>query len=230
MKKYLLLQHWTSVVDELGVLSKKVTKEYAKQCNAEYKFLEGNVFHPKLCPFLQKMFILDKSFDNYDIVAMTDMDMFPRVGMTTNLFTEATGVGVCDEGNRRNAYARLLKRWPQYTSTKHPFWGGSIYRIEKHIRVALRNQFKNLGPEWSMWNIRGSGVDEAIMHRCAMLANLPMKNMHLSDDWSRGHFHPEIKTAKFIHIRNGIRKPNGDRLEKATKLENYYILKDKGLV
>lgn len=230
-KKYLLLQHWTGEVNEVGHLSKQANAAYAERCGADYKFLEGDVFDPALCAFIQKMFILDQSFDDYDIVAMTDMDMFPRKGLKENLFTDVTGVGVCDEGNRKKAFAKLLGKWPEHSSANHPFWGGSIYRFEKSIRVLLRNQFEKMGPEWEMWNIIGSPVDEGLMHRCAMLANLPLKNMHLPDCWSRGHFHPLIKDACFIHIRKGERKPNGDVIDATIpKMANYQILADKGII
>ena len=217
---FLLLQHWTGEVDELGRLSMQANKEYADRCGAEYQFLEGNVFSPDACAFVQKMVILDQRFDEYDVVAMTDMDMFP--GVMENLFTDVSGCGVCDEGNRKNTFARLLKTWPEYSSAKHPFWGGSIYRFERAIRIKLREQFPKMGPEWQVWNKKGAFVDEGLMHRCAMLADLPVKGMHLPDHWSRGHFHPKINEARFIHIRKGKRKPDGSVIDATTtKLENY---------
>jgi hypothetical protein len=227
----LLLQHWTGEVNELGHLSMQANAAYAGRCGADYRFLEGNVFDPAFCPFVQKMIILDQRFDDYDVVAMTDMDMFPRRGSVENLFTDAQGVGVCDEGNRKNTFARLLKGWPKYSSSKHPFWGGSIYRFERSIRVKLRSQFPKMGLEWDMWNSKGGPVDEGLMHRCAMLANLPLEGMHLPDRWSRGHFHPLINEACFIHIRNGKRKPNGDRIDAtALKIDNYRVLHGMGII
>ena len=226
---FLLLQHWTGEVDELGHLSMQANTDYAKRCGADYQFLEGDVFGPEYCAFVQKMFILDQSFDEYDVVAMTDMDMFPRQGLTENLFTDVKGVGVCDKQNRTKTFARLLEVWPEYSSAEHPFWGGSIYRMERSIRVLLRKQFKKMGPEWEMWNKKGGVVDEGLMHRCAMLADLPVDGMHLPDHWSRGHFHPAINEARYIHIRKGKRRPNGEVIDASTtKMENYHAL--KGLV
>jgi len=220
---FLLLQHWTGKVDELGKLSRQANKAYAKRCGADYQFLEGDVFNPEYCAFVQKMHILDTEFDAYDVVAMCDMDMFPRT--TENLFTDVTGCGVCDKGNRDNTYARLLKDWPEYSSASHPFWGGSIYRFERSIRIKLRQQFRKIGPEWQLWNQKGGPVDEGLMHRCAMLADLPNKNMHLPDHWSRGHFHPQIKEARYIHIRKGKRRPDGSVIDASTtKIENYHEL------
>lgn len=223
--KYILLQHWTGELDELCNLSSDANRAYAEQCGADYMLLRGEVFGWSLCPYMQKLNMLCKLWDDYDIVAMTDLDMFPRKGLKENLFTDVEGVGVCDEGNRKNTYARLLKNYPEYSSIKHPFWGGSIYRLEKHLRVLLRSQFKKIGPEWMWWNTKGSPVDEGIMHRLAMLADLPMKYMHLPDSWSRGHFHPKVNEAQFIHIRKGSRRPDGSVIDAAvTKMENYNTL------
>jgi len=225
----LLLQHWTGKINQLGFLSMDANSAYAAECGADYQFLSGDVFGEGYCPFVQKMHILDECFDEYDVVVMTDMDMFPRKGLTESIF-DATGHGVCDQHNRTHARARLFKLWPEYSSPSSPWWGGSIYRFDRHTRVALRAQFSQIDEEWELWNSKGSPVDEGLMHRCAMLAELPMKDAHLADGWSVGHFHPQVAQANYIHIRSGLREPSGKAIGALPKIDNYKELHRQGII
>ena len=85
--------------------------------------------------------------------------------------------------------------------------------------------------EWKIWNKKGTPVDEGLMHRCAMLAGLSVKDAYLPDHWSRGHFHPLVNDARFVHIRKGKRELNGDVInDTVSKLENYLILNKTGII
>ena len=84
MKK-IILQHWIGELGELEKLSSKNIESYAKYCDADYRLLRGT-FIPGLSPQSQKMHMLNKEFDEYDVVVMMDTDMFTRKGKRKNIW------------------------------------------------------------------------------------------------------------------------------------------------
>ncbi|KKK47331.1 hypothetical protein LCGC14_3156280, partial [marine sediment metagenome] len=123
----IILQHWTGEMDQLGTLSSANIAKYAKKCGAKYELLRGNVFRPNLSPPCQKLYMLDKVFDEYDVVVMLDIDMFVRKGMKENIFDPSIqGIGMCTEF-QENLFKGLCRRQPQLTNSRYPYWGGAIY-------------------------------------------------------------------------------------------------------
>jgi lipopolysaccharide biosynthesis glycosyltransferase len=87
-----------------GVIeSTKLIKEYADRIGAEYRFdhnvtIASNyvnvpIYYEPANP------LVDKSFDEYDNVALVDIDVFPVEGLEEDIFAELNGedVGICTE-------------------------------------------------------------------------------------------------------------------------------------
>jgi len=221
----IILQHWTGDINELTALSSESISQYAEKIGADYKLLRGNVFHPTLSPPCQKLHMLNEAFDGYDMVVMLDADMFTRKGMTENVFTDVEGIGrhtrVQDE-----LHIKLKKRHPKLASLEHPYWGGSIYRLERSIRQRLRAEIV----ESELLPYSDNYEDEGIMNRLATRANIPVTDKtYLPDNhWNRGSFEDGAERAAMIHIRAKMVK-NGT-LVRAPKMVVYADMVERGLI
>lgn len=221
--KTILLQHWTGKLGELENLSMDSMKKYAQHCGAEYRLLKGNLFDINLRPECQKIYMLNEEFDDYDVVVMVDMDMFPRKGMTGNIFTDTRGIG------RHYKVQPILResigrRLPHLCNPAYPYWGGSIYRLEKDIRKRLR---RHIIP-FNMPNFNNHQVDEGIMHHLATMEKLQEdENTYLDrQQWNYSSFDEGVENAEFIHIRTKVKQGGPKR----PKIENYKALVEKGLI
>ena len=218
--KNIILQHWTGEMNELGECSSANISKYAKKLGADYRLLRGNLFRPKLktpWPPVQKLYMLDKMFDEYDMVVMLDIDMFTRKGMEENVFTDIKGVGLHTEVQRRLLKSRKAG---QYADPNAPWWGGAIYRLDRKLRQTLRSKLRE--NEIDFFCSRRHGGDEGLIHRLASLAKINPRGTYFSDrKWCHGSFEAGIEDAALIHIRTKI-APKGP---KRPKIENY-----KGLV
>ena len=198
-------------------------KAYAEICGAEYRLVRGNVFNVNLKPECQKVYMLDKEFDEYDTVVMVDMDMFIRKGMTKNIFTDTRGIGRHFKV-QPILRAGLARRLPRLCNPKYPYWGGSIYRMERDLRVRLR---KHIIP-FNMISFNNNCVDEGIMHHLATMEKLEEnENTYLDrQQWNYSSFDEGVDDAYIIHIRTKI-KAGGP---KRRKIENYKALVERGLI
>lgn len=226
--KNIILQHWTGDLNKLAILSSTNILKYASNVGAEYRLLRGNVFNPNLSPPCQKLYMLNEEFDEYDIVVMIDMDVFTRKGMEENIFTDAKGVGRCNEANK-GRFRYLQRKFPHLANPKYPFWGGSIYRVEREVRQRLRahtneKEMKQFSP--NMVNFGGDLGDEGIMHRLASLAQLNLKEPFIPERWNHGSYVPGVENAATIHVRTKA-TPKGP---KRPKIENYKELVRQGLI
>ena len=221
--KNIILQHWTGNLGELEKLSMENIKAYAEFCGAEYRLVRGNVFNVNLKPECQKVYMLDKEFDEYDTVVMVDMDMFIRKGMTKNIFTDTRGIGRHFKV-QPILRAGLARRLPRLCNPKYPYWGGSIYRMERDLRVRLR---KHIIP-FNMISFNNNCVDEGIMHHLATMEKLEEnENTYLDrQQWNYSSFDEGVDDAYIIHIRTKI-KAGGP---KRRKIENYKALVERGLI
>lgn len=224
--KNIILQHWTGVMTELGKLSSANISEYAKEIGAEYQLLRGNCFRPNLknpwAP-IQKLFMLDASYDEYDIVVMLDIDMFIRKGMKESVFEDLDGVGL--HGAIQH---RLLKRRKagSYTDPTAPWWGGAIYRLSRELRQKLRAQIRE--SEIDFFCARKHGGDEGLMHRLASLAKISPKGTYFPDNkWCCCSYLEEVEEAALIHIRP---KTTPSPTSKTSKIKNYKTLVNKELI
>ncbi len=222
--KNIILQHWTGKVNELTRLSVANISKYADKINADYKFIQGNMFRAHLSAPCQKIYMLDEVFDEYDDVVMLDVDMFTRKGMTNNIFDEnITGIGKVTEVQERLVRS-MIRQHPQLANANYPYWGGAIRKIDKETRQLLRSHINE--KELVHFSGQNRGEDEGIMHRLAVLAKLEKTQLPGGRMWSHGRFEEGIQHAALIHIRTKI-APAGP---KRTKIENYKDLVKRGLI
>ncbi|KKN37879.1 hypothetical protein LCGC14_0759210 [marine sediment metagenome] len=223
--KNIILQHWTGELDELAILSSKNIAAYAKKVGADYRLLRGNVFRENLTPPMQKLYMLDEEFDSYDYVVMLDMDVFVRKELDINIFTDVNGMGrhtpIQDQ-----LVKKLVKLYPHLGNLNYPYWGGSIYRLDRNTRKLLRLHFND--KEMQTFSKPYHFEDEGVMHRLAVLADLKEReDLYLDGSvWNISSFEPDVANGYFIHIRTKI-TPSGP---KRTKIENYRDLVKRGLI
>lgn len=223
MKK-ILLQHWTGEMNELGEASSANMQKYAEKCGADYKLLRGNVFRPNLSPPMQKLHMLSKEFDEYDIVVMVDIDMFTRKDMEENIFEDVMGgIGMFSEWQKR-LIVSLKRQKPVMADPNYPYWGGAIYRLDRVTRQKLRAQIRE--NELPAFSGRGQFEDEGVMHRLATLAKIGQCSLPGGKKWCHGSFEDGIENSAMIHIRTKI-APQGPKRD---KIVNYRDLVKRGLI
>lgn len=232
MVKRIILQHMTGDMRELDKLSVANIKNYATMVGADYRLLRGNVFSEKYRPPIQKVYMIDKEFDEYDEVLMLDIDMFSPKGNTKNVFDEP-GIGLYDTVQQQ-LHRRLSKTHPQLASMNHPYWGGAIYKFNRQDRIHLRKGLEGDSSWIDIFQKPGYYGDEGIM---CVLAN---KTKFVSDTpyfqnnkWCYCSFLPDVKNAGFIHMRTKKPgNPNGtwNNGGKQEKIENYKTLVKQGVL
>jgi len=229
--KNILLQHYNGPLSDLALASIENMKQYAEYCGAEYKLITGEPVwdiksmkrrHKKVNAN-HKLCMLIPQFDSYDVVAMVDPDMFVRKGLSINLFTDETGVGICSDHIRANAKARFNRALPQYSSMKNAFWGGAIWRLDLNMRKKLRDQWVT----HEVQDIAGTiFVDEGVMHNFSRKANIPDKPEYMLDQkWCWCSYLPKPKDSYMIHMRKRDQKGN-----RVTKEQSLARLQKQGIV
>ena len=224
MNKNIILQHWTGELNELCKLSSKNISSYAAMIGADYKLLRGNLFRENLSTPCQKVYMLDSAFDDYDIVAMIDPDVFTVRGLKENIF-DVQGIGIINSA--AIVSVKGLKRQLGHLSKPNsPYWGGSLYVMDKPLRKKLRLHIPSIEKELFKFSLppRYKWEDEGIMHCLAGLAGLPKTS--IPERWSYSSFLPNPEKAAMIHIRTKI-TPLGP---KRTKIENYTDFKNRGII
>ena len=223
--KNIILQHWSGEMNELGELSSANISKYAEKIGVEYKLIRGDKFRSNLKvkhPPIQKLHMLSRAFDEYDMTVMLDMDMFTRKGMEENVFTDVEGVGVHAQVQKR-LVKHLQQRIPELTDPEYCYWGGSIYRLTREQRQKLRAGIRE--NEIPVFCNRRNHGDEGLMHVLAVRAQI--KDDYLPDrNWNYPSFETDIENASIIHVRTKI-APRGP---KRTKMENYKDLVSRGLI
>lgn len=213
----LLLQHWTGEIPEIVALSVTAVNRYAKQVGADYEFLRGSVWDERLTAPCQKLHMLSECFDAYDVVCMVDADMFPRTGLTEDVFA-LEGYG----WNHATAHKRVMRHLKKWTIPTAPFWGGAIYRLPRDMRQILRARYAH---KWArVFNSRGCGEDEGIMHWLANLAGIPAAGAYFGFEWCWPSYDPRPELGKFIHVRH---HNNG---KPSTKMQEYGRLHAEGII
>ena len=214
----------TSIVEQ----SIKNISEYAKSIGADYEFIRGIVFKPKIAHKLdipcQKLVYLDEKYDEYDNVLMLDADMFAVKGLTKNVFEETTGIGKHEsiQTALRQKLVNLIGS--EWGDTSAPYWGGEFMMLSKEIRKSFREV---LDDDVCLTFARHYH-DEGIMH--GLSKRLGMKDdpsLYLgSKEWCWSSWEPDVENASFIHIR---RKMWTDG-PKQDKILNWKDLVDKGIL
>ena len=213
-------------MNELGTLSSKNISKYAKKVGADYRLLRGNVFNPKLCAPMQKLFMLDESFDEYDVLVMLDIDMFTRVGMDEDIFNpKITGVGMIS-AFQEMLFKKVQLKHPKLTNSNHPYWGGAIYKLDKEMRQRLRPHINKR--ELAQFAGTGNFQDEAAMHRLATLAGVKRQKLPDDRNWCYGSYEDGVENSSLIHIRPRMKK-NGVMV-RCPKMEVYADMIARGLI
>jgi hypothetical protein len=226
--KNIILQHWQGPMNELVEKSTESMKAYAESIGADYEFIRGVVFMPriahKLDPPCQKLIYLDEKYDDYDYVVMVDADMFVRADCTANIFTDDTGIG------RHTAIQTALRQnlvglYPDLGSIDAPYWGGSVFRLSRDLRQTLRGALT----EDIVMAFARRYHDEGVMHALANKVGMKHtdENVYLQGQlWNYSSFEPDVHFANFIHIRTKITSQGPKR----EKIENYRDLVKRGLI
>jgi len=223
--KKLILQHWSGDMIELTTLSAANISKYAEKIGADYRLLRGDVFREGLSAPMQKLHMLDEEFDDYDMVVMLDADMFTRKGMNEDVFEDVEGIGRHTAVQDRLILS-LRQQKPAMANVNFPYWGGSIYRLDRGLRQKLRKHINE--KELPLFSGRGRFEDEGVMHRLATLAKIPKteKTYLPGSKWNHGSFEEGIENSAIIHIRTKI-APAGPKRD---KIVNYRGLVKKGLI
>lgn len=222
--KNIILQHWSGDMPELTRLSVSNISKYAKQIGSTYKFIRGDMFHPNPnIPWapIQKLYMLDPVFDEYDMVVMLDADMFARKGVTKNIMTDTTGVGV--HGPVQQRLIKHMSTLVREADNTCSYWGGSIYRLDREMRKTLRAHLPKINID--SYCCRKFHGDEGIMHTLASHAKI--KNNYIPNfEWNYPSFEKDVENSSIIHIRTKI-TPQGP---KQPKIDNYNNLVERGII
>lgn len=223
--KNIILQHWTGEMDELGLASQKNISAYADKIGADYKLLRGDVLDASFNPPMQKLFMLDESFDEYDIVVMLDMDMFIRKGMDKDIFTDEKGFGKHTEVQERLG-TLIVRQYPNLGKRGFPYWGGAVYRFPRAERQRMRKYL--VMEDFRPFNKAYHFEDEGVMHVLAVRANMPItENSYMKSNlWECGNFENNVGECYIIHMRTKI-TPTGP---KQAKILNYREMVKRGLI
>ena len=220
----IILQHFAGELRELDNYSIENISNYAKMVGADYKLIRGKPFRKHLTAPCQKIFLLDKTWDEYDQVLMLDIDMFAPRTMKENVF-DYEGIGLYEDVQKK-LHGKLVNQYPFNSSSTHPYWGGAIYKMDKDLRVKLRAGLGNNESWMNFYNKLYNFEDEGIMHTLAYRSNVNRKNAVLHKKWCQCSFLPNPENAGFIHIRTKI-TPQGPKRE---KIVNYNELVEKGIL
>lgn len=220
----IVLQHFDGELRELDKLSIENIKKYAELVGAEYRLITGKPFREHLTSPCQKVYMIDKEFDEYDDVLMLDIDMFTPKGMIDNVF-DLPGIGL--HGKVQTSLLRkLVSQNPMISSMKFPYWGGAIYKMDRKCRQQLR---KGLGGNESWmerYNRKWVFEDEGIMHTLAFMSGYNPKSPYLEERWCHDSYADGQEKAGFIHIRTKI-TPRGPEQE---KIANLRTLQKAGII
>lgn len=228
MKK-LILQHWGGDLNEMAEKSVSQFQSYAAWVSADYKLLRGHAFSdkiPETSP-TQKMAMLSKEWDDYDVVVMVDPDMFirGRIEDRLDIFEDETGYGYHGEIQKR-LRREMGSRFPFQFDISCAWWGGSCWRLPREFRQKMR---KNLFvTEIPFFGSRQTHVDEGFMHRLATLAGV-RDGFYPDARWQWPNFWEGVETkSQFIHIRNKVM--NDGKVFKTPKDEAYRQMVEQGLI
>lgn len=234
--KNLILQHYDGPMSEVAKLSTANIAKYAEKIGVEYKLIRGRPFMPKVqfhgkkAQTNQKLVVLSDQWDGYDDVVMLDADMFTVKGLKENIFDQK-GIGICPDHVQQNAWARMQNRFPQFSTGRHAYWSGSVYKLTKAQRKEMR---RHMVP----FEIQQIGntvfADEGIMHRLAMLADYECVSDNILDHkWSYCSYLPDpLKNGAIIHMRKNMPLPTGgkDHDNKCEKIDSYNRLLSEGVI
>ena len=221
----IILQHYTGELGELEQASVANMKQYATKVGAEYQLVTGQVFNPGFTTPIQKIYMLDKVWDDYDTVVMLDIDMFATNYTEENVF-DVPGIGLHEQTQKRLHHS-LINTYPLISSLQTPYWGGAIYKLDREARQTLRQPLEAGDVGWMQnYNKRYHWGDEGIVHTLAMKTNYKPQQPYMDKKWCQCSFLPNPQNAGFIHVRTKV-TPSGP---KRKKIENLRALQEQGII
>lgn len=220
MKKNIILQHFDGELRELDKFSIENIKAYANLIGADYELITGKPFRKHLTSPCQKVYCIDKHWDNYETVLMLDIDVFIRKNLQINIF-EIQGNGI-----HGSTQVKLKEKLIKLGKIKlnNPYWAGSIYKFNLDERQLLRSVMPTNDDWMNVFNQPYYFEDEGILAQLA--GNAKMKESYLDFSWNQCSFLPKPEKANMIHIRTKITPQGPKRL----KIENYMDLVEKGVI
>jgi hypothetical protein len=220
MKKNIILQHFDGELRELDKFSIENIKAYAKLIGSDYELITGKPFHKHLTSPCQKVYCIDKHWDNYETVLMLDIDVFTRKNLQINIF-EIPGNGI--HGSTQTKLKEKLIKLGKI-KPNNPYWAGSIYKFNLDERQLLRSVMPTNADWMNVFNQPYYFEDEGILAQLA--SNAKIKETYLDFSWNQCSFLPKPEKANMIHIRTKITPQGPKRL----KIENYMDLVQKGVI
>jgi len=220
MKKNIILQHFDGELRELDKFSIENIKAYAKLIGADYELITGKPFRKHLTSPCQKVYCIDKHWDNYETVLILDIDVFTRKNLQKNIF-EIPGNGI-----HGSTQAKLKEKLIKLGKIKlnNPYWAGSIYKFNLDERQSLRSVMPTNDDWMNVFNQPYYFEDEGIFAQLA--SNTKIKETYLDFSWNQCSFLPKPEKSNMIHIRTKI-TPQGP---KRVKIENYMDLVQRGIL
>jgi len=215
--KNIILQHYTGELGELEKQSVENIKKYAHRFGVDYQLVTGQVFNEKFTTPIQKLYMLDKVWDDYDTVVMLDIDMFAPKDLEENVF-EVEGIGLHEDTQKR-LHNNLCRTYPHLASKMYPYWGGAIYKLDRAARQQLRLPLQSNTGWMQNYNRRYHFGDEGIMHTLALKSDFKTDKPYMHKKWCQCSFLPEPEKAGFIHIRTKV-TPRGPKREKIDNLKS----------
>lgn len=168
--KNIILQHWHGAMPRWATVCKESVEQYARRIDADYELLEGFPMgdwfpNTKTKPWLviQKIFLLNEKYDEYDNVLMLDMDML-FTGKLDNIFIYP-GVGRLHKVGMREVNAsKNGRKWPKLYTQGEPMFFGNCIKFTKEERKVLREGLDTDVIHNSMSSDGLPPNDEIIMH------------------------------------------------------------------
>jgi len=142
--KNLILQHWHGKLENWAHTCKISVENYARRVGADYELLKGfpmGDWFPNTTskPWLviQKIFMLNEKYDEYNDVLLLDMDM-----LVTNNFDNIfnyEGVGrLHKKGMTEVNASKNGRKWPKLYTQGKPMFFGNVVKLTREERMQLR--------------------------------------------------------------------------------------------
>jgi hypothetical protein len=212
--KNIILQHFHPQYENVGkpmpwIVEKSSAnlKRYAESLGAEYKMLDGHPFRKNLRAQCQKLCAFNEEYDEYDVVAVFDTDMFVVNGCTENIF-EAQGIGTFPEIHKTRVMNDFKRAFPILANPEYPILSGSAYSFPREFRQLMRAQIN--APMEKVFEMISPKpfVDEGILHVLMQKAKFKL-DKYLDDRWSYSSFLHNLEQAYIIHARYTPHKKGG---------------------
>lgn len=168
--KNIILQHWNGPFQNWAQVCRFSIERYASRVDADYELLTGfpmgqwfNNTQSKPWLVIQKIFMLNEKYDDYDNVLMLDMDML-FTDKFDNIFNYP-GVGrLHKKGMSEVNASKNGRKWPKLYTQGEPMFFGNCIKLTRKERIKLREGLSGDILHNSMSNDGLPPNDEIIMH------------------------------------------------------------------